>query len=242
MRPPPMISRLCAVGEISLRPSRAAGGRRAGRSACPAPRRSPTFSAVRRRDEILHETIEDRPLDEDAAARATVLAGVGKHAHRRGARRFFDIGIGENDVGRLAAEFEGDAFDARARPGRMMWEPISVEPVKEILRTSGCSTSASPISPPAPGDDLQHARRADRPRARVRPSRSALSGESEAGFSTTQLPAASAGADFPAGNREGKIPRHDGRDDAHRLAQGEIESAPRDGNGLRRKTCEIAPA
>src|SRR5690349_18728932 len=37
---------------------------------------------------------------------------------------------------------------------------------------------------------------------------------------------------FPASNREGKIPRHDTSHHTHRLAQGEVEPAAADGNGL----------
>src|SRR5947208_1674107 len=37
---------------------------------------------------------------------------------------------------------------------------------------------------------------------------------------------------FPAGNRKRKIPWHDGSNDAHRLAQCEIESASPDRDGL----------
>ena len=40
------------------------------------------------------------------------------------------------------------------------------------------------------------------------------------------------GRRFPASDGEGKIPRHNRRDHAHRLAQGEIEPAPRNRDGL----------
>ena len=57
------------------------------------------------------------------------------------------------------------------------------------------------------------------------PSASAVSGESEAGFSTTQLPAARAGAAFQQAIGKGKVPGHDAGDHAHGLPQGEIEAA-----------------
>ncbi len=61
---------------------------------------------------------------------------------------------------------------------------------------------------------------------------SALSGDWPAGLSTTQFPAASAGATFQHAIGKWKIPRHDRRNDAHRLAQREIKSAARDRNRL----------
>ena len=86
----------------------------------------------------------------------------------------------------------------------MMRRPISVEPVNEIFRTSGWVTSASPMAEPLPGSTWRTpggspAACASSPKAR------AVSGESEAGFSTTQLPAASAGAAFQHAIGNGKF-------------------------------------
>ena len=53
------------------------------------------------------------------------------------------------------------------------------------------------------------------------PKRIALSGVSSAGFSTTVLPAASAGAELPGGDRQREVPGNDQPDDAERLADRE---------------------
>ena len=55
------------------------------------------------------------------------------------------------------------------------------------------------------GDDIEHARAAGRPRAQISANSSAVSGVNSAGFSTTVLPAASAGAIFQASISSGKF-------------------------------------
>ena len=68
-----------------------------------------------------------------------------------------------------------------------MRRPITVEPVKEMFRMSGCVTSVTPMAEPD--------RTCSRPAVCASsPSFSAVNGVSDPGLSTTQLPAASAGA------------------------------------------------
>ena len=86
---------------------------------------------------------------------------------------------------------------------RAIWRPTSVEPVKATLSTPGCSTSARPVSP-APVTMLttpggRSACRQMSAKAR------AVSGVVSAGFSTTVLPVASAGAIFHASISSGKF-------------------------------------
>ena len=74
----------------------------------------------------------------------------------------------------------------------MMRVPTSVEPVKQILRTSGWLTKRSPTTDPLPGSTVKTS--SGRPASSASsPSRIAVSGVISAGFSTTVLPAASAG-------------------------------------------------
>ncbi len=81
--------------------------------------------------------------------------------------------------------------------------PTSVEPVKATLSTPGCATSAAPVAPapvtifttPA-GSPIS---------TQICAKRSAVSGVCSAGFSTTVLPAASAGAIFQASISSGKF-------------------------------------
>src|SRR6185503_1305873 len=66
-----------------------------------------------RGDESLDECIEHRPLDEHAAARAAILAGIGEDAHGRTAGGLFEIRVREDNVGRLAAQLQRHAFEVR---------------------------------------------------------------------------------------------------------------------------------
>ena len=74
--------------------------------------------AAHRRLEQLHEPVVGAALDEDPRAGAAVLAGVVEDRVRRGGRGLLEVGVGEDDVGALAAEFEGHRLDAapRSRP------------------------------------------------------------------------------------------------------------------------------
>src|SRR5205085_7985809 len=73
--------------------------------------------------------------------------------------------------------------------------PTSVEPVNAIFATSGCSTSLCPTTLPGPATTFTTP--SGMPAAAAICSNlSAVNGVSSAGFSTTVLPAASAGASF----------------------------------------------
>ena len=84
-----------------------------------------------------------------------------------------------------------------------MMRPTSVDPVKAILSTSGCSTSAAPVRPSpvtmftTPGGS---------PASRqISAKSSAVSEVNSAGLSTTVFPIASAGAIFHASISRGKF-------------------------------------
>ena len=80
--------------------------------------------------------------------------------------------------------------------------PTSVEPVKVIFATSLCRANALPAVSPMP---LTTLKTPGGPPARTNSSasRSALSGDCSAGFNTTVLPAASAGAIFQVAINKG---------------------------------------
>ena len=82
--------------------------------------------------------------------------------------------------------------------------PTSVEPVKAIFATSGCSTSRRPQTLPGPATTLSTPSGMPASSA-IRSSSSAVSGVSSAGLSTTVLPAASAGATFQEAITSGKF-------------------------------------
>ena len=84
-----------------------------------------------------------------------------------------------------------------------MMRPTSVEPVKAILSTSGWSTSAAPV---APSPVTMLTTPGGRPTSWQSSAKaSAVSDVYSAGFSTTVLPAASAGAIFQASISSGKF-------------------------------------
>ena len=75
----------------------------------------------------------------------------------------------------------------------MTVRPTSVEPVKQTLRTAGWSTKRWPTTLPLPGRICRTPSGSPASSASS-PMRSALSGVTSAGLSTTVLPAARAGA------------------------------------------------
>ena len=96
-----------------------------------------------------------------------------------------------------------DSFLAEPAVALRMMRPTSVEPVKAILSTCGCSTSAAPV---APSPVTMLTTPGGRPASRqISAKASAVKGVNSAGFSTTVLPAASAGAIFQASISSGKF-------------------------------------
>jgi hypothetical protein len=83
-------------------------------------------------------------------------------------------------------------FTCSAQPA-MIRLPTAVDPVNATLRTSGCVTKRSPTTEPLPGMTVSTP--SGRPASRASsPIRTAVRGVSSAGFTTTVLPAARAGA------------------------------------------------
>ena len=72
--------------------------------------------------------------------------------------------------------------------------PVATSPVSDTIATSGWHTSAAPACSPSPVTTLSTP--GGRMSAVISARRSALSGVSSDGFSTTVLPAASAGPTF----------------------------------------------
>ncbi len=102
--------------------------------------------------------------------------------------------------------------------------PTSVDPVKAILPTSGCSTSRCPQVRPGPTTTFTTPGGTPAS-ARSRAKRTAVSGVSSAGLSTTVLPGGERGRELPRGDREREVPRRDQADDADRLAEGHRDPA-----------------
>src|SRR5581483_5010091 len=62
-------------------------------------------------DQQLGEAVVRAALDENARARAAVLAGIVEDGIRGRGSRFLQVRVGEDDVGGLAAELERHALD-----------------------------------------------------------------------------------------------------------------------------------
>src|SRR5204863_9607910 len=78
---------------------------------------------------------------------------------------------------------------------RMISPPVSVEPVNAILSTPGWRTRYAPVDVPGPGTMLTDPG-GNPTSVASSPSRNAVKGVAESGLSTTEHPAARAGASF----------------------------------------------
>jgi hypothetical protein len=87
---------------------------------------------------------------------------------------------------------------------RAIVRPTSVDPVKAIFATSGCSTRRCPQVRPGPATTLTTPSGIPASAA-ISAKRRAVRGVSSAGFSTTVLPAANAGASFQEAIVSGKF-------------------------------------
>ena len=62
-------------------------------------------------DKALHHLVVDRFLHQESASSATVLAGVVEDRPKRRRNAGIEVGVGKDQIGGLAAEFERDPFD-----------------------------------------------------------------------------------------------------------------------------------
>ena len=101
--------------------------------------------ALHRRLEQLQEPVVDRcaatRIRERAQQSWPALSKTPYGARRRG---LLEVGVGEDDVGALAAELEGDPLDLVGARRAMIRCPTSVEPVKHDLAHRGWVTNRSP--------------------------------------------------------------------------------------------------
>ena len=68
-----------------------------------------------RGDQLVDELVVDRLLDQQPGAGRADLAGVQEHRGQGEVEGRLEVGVGEDDVGVLAAELEGDLLHGRAR-------------------------------------------------------------------------------------------------------------------------------
>ncbi len=173
--------------------------------------------ALRGIDQQLREAVVDGTLDEDPRASAAVLACVVEDGVRRRGGGTFEIGVGEDDVRRLAPEFERDALDGRRRAfhdstahlGRA--GEADLRDVRVLDQTPADNRALA-------GDDVEDAfgdvcfeRQFGEPENGKR--------RQLGGLENDGIAACERRADLPARDVEREVPRHDEADDAERLAE-----------------------
>ena len=176
----------------------------------------------------LEKPVGRTPLDEDPRSGAAVLSRVAKACERRRGGRWLEVRVRADDVCGLAAQLERDAlYGAR---GRITDAPPYRGGAREgDLRDVEVLNESLPHYPAGHHDDVQDPFRQAPSRA-IFSSSSAVSGVSSAGFNTTVLSAASAGATFQEATARGEVPGHDQADDAERLMEGHVHTgSDRDG-------------
>ena len=165
-------------------------------------RGSPTRSVDRPPLQFVDEPIVDRLLDEESAPGATDVALIEEDAVDDSLDRLIHRGVVEYDVGSLAAQFEGDllagpgqaAANELADCGRAGEGNLVDVAVIDQARTRGTGA----------GNDVEHP--GGSPASAASEAKiNADSGVVSAGFSTTVLPVASAGATFQASIIIGKF-------------------------------------
>ena len=114
----------------------------------------------------------------------------------------------------------------------MICLPTRVDPVKTILATPGCSTRASPATPPVAGQHLEEVLGEPGLQGEFgepqRGERGRLGGLEEDGVAGGER-----GGGAPGGDRHGEVPGGDHADDAERFEEGDVEAARRRGSGGR---------
>ena len=155
----------------------------------------PSRISPRPLDQLVDELVVDRLLDDQPRAGGADLAGVQEDRGERHVERGLAVGVGEDDVGVLAAELEGDLLHRAGRGGH---DPLAgAEPAGEgdqvdarVLaerRARRCGPSPTTRLPTPAGSPASSS-------SRIR--WMAVWGESSLGLSTKVQPAASAGATF----------------------------------------------
>ncbi len=152
--------------------------------------------------ERAHDLVELVLVHEQPASGVAGLAGVEVDPHEGARDGRLEVGIGEDDVGRLAAELEGDPLE-RA-PGLLTDLPAHLGRAGEgDLVDARVVDQAAPVSP-SPVSTLSTPPGIPASSASS-PMRSAVSGVCSAGLSTTVQPAARAGPSFHAAIIMGKF-------------------------------------
>ena len=176
-----------------------------------------------RRLEQAEELVVRRPLDEDPRAGAAVLAGVVEDGVRRAGGRGGQVGVGEDDVGALAAELEGHPLHLVGAAGH------------DLLADLGGAGEAD-LADQRVGDeplaDHRALARDDREHALGQPGLEGQLAEPDRGqrrdlgrLEHHRVAGGQRRGEAPAGDRHREVPRHDDADHAERLVEGDVDAA-----------------
>jgi ParB family chromosome partitioning protein len=99
--------------------------------------------------QLLGERVVDAVLDVQAVGADAGLAVVAVLGDDRAFDGLIQVGVVEHDERRVAAQFQ-ETFLMSLAHSAISWRPISVEPVKDSLRTIGLLVSSPPMSPALP--------------------------------------------------------------------------------------------
>ena len=183
---------------------------------------------LRRLGEQLDDLLVDRALHQDPAPRAAILAALSKTAYGDSRANRSRSASAKTMFGLLPPSSRLTFLIVPAAVRRMS-RRSRVSPVNAILPTPGCAPARRRRSART-RDDVEHSGREPASSASS-PSRSAVSGDHEAGLSTAVLPGGERWSHLPAGHHQREVPGDDQADDADRLPEREVE--PRPGHGDR---------
>ena len=173
--------------------------------------------------ELLGEFVVHLLLDEEARPGAAHLSGTEEHAEQRPLHGGLEIGVAEDDVGRLAPELEGDALQ-RARRLAVDLLPHLGRAGEGDLVDQGMVDERAAGRRSEAGDDVDDARRnpgfeQELPQTE-RGERRLLGGLQHGGVAAGQC-----GRELPGAHEEREVPGDDLPAHSHRLAQGEVEES-----------------
>ena len=166
---------------------------------------------------LVDEGVVQGVLDEQPGAGRADLAGVQEDRGQREVDGGLEVGVGEDDVGVLAAEFQRDLLHGRRPPAAMMRRPgRQAAGERHHVHVGVLGQRRADLGARRPARGWR--RPAGRPASSSRRiSMIAVDGVSSLGLSTNVLPAASAGATFQRGLQQRVVPRRDEAAHADRL-------------------------
>src|SRR5918993_907559 len=173
--------------------------------------------------------VEDAPLDEDARAGAAVLAGVAEHGDGRRSGGLLQVGVGEDDVGGLAAELQRHALYGAGRAGHDAFTDLCGTRESDLGDVGMLDESLTDLAPRA-YEDVNDANR-DAGLTRYALELDGGEGRELGGLENERVSRRERRRHLPARDGEREIPGNDEPDDAQRFAERHVHPTG-DGYGV----------